>query len=842
MDELNMKIKNYQEKYQEEGAWIYFSTEESIPQQGWKIHISSQIKDSVSIFSICQNVLRDKKCNFKIAKDTETLKRINSPRETSATANKFITVYTQSSMQAREIILELTSLLKKFKSPKILSDFQCGNHSPVHYRFGAFTEIKSYNPHTNKVMYMLKNDAGQFVEDVRANYFSVPYWEKDLFNDDEKKFYFNINDDIPEQSAINRYTFEKILKKSNRGNVHLAVHKQSKEKVIVKQARPFVSDDLTGRRYAVDDLENEYSMLKRFSNKDYTVAFLDKFEVFEDTFLIQSYIDGLTYYELVHENISLELKIKIIDNIVDIVNDLHYSGYKLVDMSPSNFIYRLDGRVFLIDLENVTHMTNNERRVKTPFMVNPDEDLTKSSIEQDYFALAMVSFSLLTGQVLTFSKYDSVYGFSSIDKINETVRVLEKFSGINRMHAQWLVFLLNSSTQKNSIHVGKIPKISVYNEGHHYKDTFNVSIMDFEKEAHKVIEYLLMQNIHKKGRIAKSSEFGEFVNPISFQHGMSGYIKFIATINQFSNLSHLKKWIQHIESNKTHNDYLYKNSLLFGESGYLWSVIDLYIETQDKYYELISRDIAHRIVINFDSSTEVDFALGLSGIIHALIKYSIFFRDLEIENFIKNNISILSEFIQKSENDGKVDNLRHSFAHGLSGIAYTLYCYSIVFEDDSYSVGVETINNQVVEILEKFYSDYRKRYNNLELSWCEGISGLILYLCLIDPKKYNSTIHRAQDRVMYDCFAMGTSYCHGLSSLIQTFKYVNRDISDLKILLISKSFRKHNLLAFQSENRHEDYFDFGVGTLGIYWVLLGYSFPFEMKKEEIKKYECFYKK
>ena len=143
MDDLNLTIKNCQQEYKQEGSWIYFNTDEKLPQQGWKIHISAQIKDSISIFSICQRVLYDKKIYFKVAKDTDTLKRINSPRETSPTANKFITVYTQSSDQARQIILELVSLLNDFNSPKILTDFQCGNNSPVHYRYGAFKELKS---------------------------------------------------------------------------------------------------------------------------------------------------------------------------------------------------------------------------------------------------------------------------------------------------------------------------------------------------------------------------------------------------------------------------------------------------------------------------------------------------------------------------------------------------------------------------------------------------------------------------------------------------------------------------------------------------------------------------
>ncbi|CAG5833073.1 Uncharacterised protein [Streptococcus pneumoniae] len=54
----------------------------------------------------------------------------------------------------------------------------------------------------------------------------------------------------------------------------------------------------------------------------------------------------------------------------------------------------------------MTPIKDKVRRVKTPMMVNPDTDLTISSVQQDYFSLALIGFSLLTGDFLSFSKGD----------------------------------------------------------------------------------------------------------------------------------------------------------------------------------------------------------------------------------------------------------------------------------------------------------------------------------------------------------------------------------------------------------------------------------------------------
>lgn len=61
----------------------------------------------------------------------------------------------------------------------------------------------------------------------------------------------------------------------------------------------------------------------------------------------------------------------------------------------------------------------------------------------------------------------------------------------------------------------------------------------------------------------------------------------------------------------------------------------------------------------------------------------------------------------------------------------------------------------------------------------------------------------------------------------------NKELQEeIKRIFITRSYRdEHHLLVFQSEDNRRDVFDFGIGTLGIYWTLLGNKFPFEIHLE-----------
>lgn len=83
---------------------------------------------------------------------------------------------------------------------------------------------------------------------------------------------------------------------------------------------------------------------------------------------------------------------------------------------------------------------------------------------------------------------------------------------------------------------------------------------------------------------------------------------------------------------------------------------------------------------------------------------------------------------------------------------------------------------------------------------------------------------------------MINSYCHGLASFLQTFAYqpLNKVEKQIKQRLLTLSYRDENgCLIFQGDSRDDEQFDFGTGTLGIYWTLLGKQFPFEITELKV---------
>ncbi len=62
-------------------------------------------------------------------------------------------------------------------------------------------------------------------------------------------------------------------------------------------------------------------MLKILDSQLYTANFIDEFEVDGDYFVVQSFIEGYSYFDLIgEERFSYRIKLKLIDNLISIVN------------------------------------------------------------------------------------------------------------------------------------------------------------------------------------------------------------------------------------------------------------------------------------------------------------------------------------------------------------------------------------------------------------------------------------------------------------------------------------------------------------------------------------------
>lgn len=115
----------------------------------------------------------------------------------------------------------------------------------------------------------------------------------------------------------------------------------------------------------------------------------------------------------------------------------------------------------------------------------------------------------------------------------------------------------------------------------------------------------------------------------------------------------------------------------------------------------------------------------------SLMKYCINFNDVDSMEFIREKIEELYlYFVDEIRN---VNSLKEcNFAHGLAGIAYVILIYNSEFEFKvAYENSIKVFNNLLENLLENEYSRLNATPTNLELSWCEGTSGILLYFELL---------------------------------------------------------------------------------------------------------------
>ncbi|RRR73915.1 hypothetical protein CWI10_01745, partial [Streptococcus pneumoniae] len=93
-------------------------------------------------------------------------------------------------------------------------------------------------------------------------------------------------------------------------------------------------------------------------------------------------------------------------------------------------------------------------------------------------------------------------------------------------------------------------------------------------------------------------------------------------------------------------------------------------------------------------------------------------------------------------------------------------------------------------------------------------------------------ISKYQEFVFNHHLKMMTGYCHGITSLLQTTVYNQNKLLMKKIqqvILACSERDDHGLLMFQGDSGKADLFDFGIGSMGVYWCLLNNKFPFDVQ-------------
>lgn len=136
-----------------------------IPDEGWKMHVSTSPERSYQVADRVLPLLREMEVPHKVMTDPASYAQM-----TGGQTGKFITIYPESSQQAAEIARALDHRIKDLGegAPVIAGERPLGNSGMIYTRYGGFTKSTVTDPRT-----------GREVMDVRGQ--TSPPWIADPF-------------------------------------------------------------------------------------------------------------------------------------------------------------------------------------------------------------------------------------------------------------------------------------------------------------------------------------------------------------------------------------------------------------------------------------------------------------------------------------------------------------------------------------------------------------------------------------------------------------------------------------------------------------------------------------
>lgn len=401
-NEFKLSVTSLNSRWEQhkDDSWAYYLYKANeLPNQGWKIHITSTIEQAQDTLDTIVPELISQNISFKYVPSKEALLMKNSKYGDRASSGKFITIYPRTEDEFIILLYKLSKKLELFdKGPYILNDKQW-YESNVFFRYGAFKEM--YTTIDNKKVLAIKNTKGEYIQDMRVPYYEVPDFitepiEVQKMTEEQELLYKTID-----TSSFDNYSVDSALHFSNAGGVYKVV--RDGKTYVMKEGRKESGVDALGRD-GFERVKHEYQTLKSLNELPEVVNVYDYFEVWENNYLVEEYIEGRDLSTYVAQDFPFSkfedretyfsnIK-KIIENLKQAVEKVHSLGYALGDLQPNNVLVMFDNSVRLIDLETTT----KEQAKYNPSLQTPGFVLTTASNfeEADWFAFwRVVRFLLL---------------------------------------------------------------------------------------------------------------------------------------------------------------------------------------------------------------------------------------------------------------------------------------------------------------------------------------------------------------------------------------------------------------------------------------------------------------
>ncbi|KRL03904.1 protein kinase domain-containing protein [Liquorilactobacillus hordei] len=421
----SLELKHY--KITHNSSWLYFKhRNKHLDNQGWKIHISSTLKNLSNIIQIVVPILLEHKLSFKIPVTEYAAKVILFGGAGYLENGKVITIYVgdKKASDLESIIYVLASACDEFSHdgfPNIITDLQF-EKTCIFLRYGGITPVIKYDKTSNPHQYLIDYE-DHLVEDIRRIGYFKPNWVQLPF------FLSNSIDKLKlqkeKENLLSDYDLHEPTVITRRTKSSVYQLKYNNKLVILKQASRFsVQDEL--KRDSIYRLKNELHILKLL--KDCNVPKIIAFNQNErEAFLIEEKIDGMplvaffkqkNYVANNYTNIT-----KIIINLQNEIKKIHNHGIIIRDLSEQNILVDKNLNVYLIDFEIAS--IENEKLPISGFTVGKSlidwkhVNNRRTSKEDDYFAFGSIIFFITTSFNTGFNEATHNYSLSDyFQKLN----------------------------------------------------------------------------------------------------------------------------------------------------------------------------------------------------------------------------------------------------------------------------------------------------------------------------------------------------------------------------------------------------------------------------------------
>jgi tRNA A-37 threonylcarbamoyl transferase component Bud32 len=373
-----------------------------LPDQGWKIHVSTRPENARQTLTRCADVLIRQGIPFKFGQDIGVAYTLLSARYERTGAAKFLVAYPPDPESCAKLLHDLGVATAGLPAARVIGDRRYRADAPVYYRFGAIA-IPASLAADGKIVHPLRAPDGSLVPDDRLR-FCPPPWAPSLPVDSACAPVA-----LADAAVVGgRYRITAPLRPSARGGVFRAVDLKSAELVVIKQARAHTGVGLDGSD-AIDRLGHEASALRALAGTGLVPQVRDFFEAGESGFLVLAHLPGVPLRRWLRDRWRPPAgpppaAFAVAEALAAGLAAIHQAGWVLGDASPNNCLVAepAGGRrpvVWFVDLEAATLIGDIAARQYTPGYGVPPDGRADQAVAQpaaDLYALGGIFSFLVT--------------------------------------------------------------------------------------------------------------------------------------------------------------------------------------------------------------------------------------------------------------------------------------------------------------------------------------------------------------------------------------------------------------------------------------------------------------